>query len=213
MKKINFIGYIFFLLLYGYSANAQTEQGSTKAVATMVKSQIDKGQSFSEYEVFNTENTKKSDGKIDKIIDEYTLLSLNVNDLKQVIDKKENTIRLNIPNAYGESYDLELVKADIFASGFNVKTSSESLELAAAGTHYRGIISGDYNSLVALSFFEDEIAGFISKDNTHLVLGKLKGSIESHILYKADDLDTYPEFVCGTIPPHRRQMRKGIYRS
>jgi len=169
-----------------------------KAIPAMVKSQIDKGQSFSEYEVFNTENRKKVDRKIDKTVDKYTLLSLNVNDLKQVIDRKENTIRLNIPNAYGEPYDLELVKADIFAAGFNIKTSHASSESVITGVHYRGIIADDYRSLVALSFFENEITGFVSTHDKNLVIGKLEDENMTHIVYDTGDLKVASDFFCDT---------------
>jgi len=199
MKKTNFIIYIFFLLLYGYPVDAQIVQSNMKTIPNVVKSEIDKGQSFYEYEVFNTEHLMKSGGEIDEALNNYTLLSLNVDDLRQVIAERKNTIRFNIPNAHGEPYELELVKADIFASDFTVRSSKGS-ELAMTGVHYRGIISGDYNSLVAVSFFEDEIMGFISNNDAQLVIGKLRGNTAEHIMYNDNDLKISFDVFCETMP-------------
>src|SRR5690606_6655142 len=67
------------------------------------------------------------------------------------------------------------------------------------GRHYRGIIQGDEKSIVAMSFFENEVMGFIASPSLegNLVLGKLSNE-DVHVLYEDEDIMERLHFTCAT---------------
>ncbi len=81
-------------------------------------------------------------------------------------------ITLTIP-IKNKGIKLELLEVPESFYGYTVKTS-EGLTLPSSRRfkHYRGIVSGDSNSIVAISFMDNEIMGIIATDegNLNLVL-------------------------------------------
>jgi len=68
------------------------------------------------------------------------------------------------------------MKADIFKGDFKVVAASNpdvALDVDT-GTHYRGLVKDRTNSLVAISFFEDEIVGAIHVNGEDYTIGKVK---------------------------------------
>jgi len=101
----------------------------------------------------------------------------------------------------GQDVELQLIKADIFKGGFKVVAASNP-DLALdvdTGSHYRGIVKDDTNSLVAMSFFENEIVGAIHVNNQDYTIGKVKET-NYHILYKNNDLNHDLSYDCEAIP-------------
>ena len=67
--------------------------------------------------------------------------------------------------------------------------------------HYRGVVKGDPNSIVALTFGEDEVMGIIATDEGNLNLA-LDRQLGEHILYNDQNMKQKPTFECGTIDDH-----------
>src|SRR5690625_7092140 len=67
-----------------------------------------------------------------------------------------------------EMYQHEVLSDDFLATDENMNPINYT-----PGKYYRGVVKGDYNSLVAISFFEDEVMGVISTlEKGNVVLGK-----------------------------------------
>jgi len=115
-------------------------------------------------------------------------------------------LTLSVPDSSGGTVDLELIKVDIFAPGFSLKTAAktnESLE-DALGVHYRGIVKGNERSLAAISIFKNEIMGFFSTEaGGNSVIGRLGGDNPSntHIVYADRDLKVTNNFSCDAKDP------------
>jgi len=113
--------------------------------------------------------------------------TLNDRDVDDLLSNKYEFIRVTFPfgSAPGTTVDLRI--QNIFADDFYVETSEREIITSLPGLHYGGIIRGDANSLVALSIYNGEIAGFISSESFtgNMALGKLQQDNPQniHILY------------------------------
>ncbi len=130
------------------------------------------------------------------------LLKLNDEAIEKLISGNETFIRLTLPMTERENLQLDLVQHQLFSEDF-VLYGSDAPGTPVNyqhGLHYRGIVSGDPNSIVALSVFNNEIMGMIATDHGNIILGRLEADRENrHILYNDRDLkDTY-NFECGMI--------------
>lgn len=78
-----------------------------------------------------------------------------------------------------------------------VTSDGQSLSANKDIKHFRGIVKGDPNSLVAISFMEDEVIGLIATDegNFNLALDKISGR---HIFYSDRNLKEKLDFQCET---------------
>jgi hypothetical protein len=64
--------------------------------------------------------------------------------------------------------------------------------------HYRGVVKNIPNSLVAISFFENEVMGLVATDEGNFNIGLDKKS-GKHLLYNDLNLKEKPAFECGTV--------------
>lgn len=129
------------------------------------------------------------------------ILQINQQDIAALRAMNTPYISLEIPSAERRTMTLDLMEHDIVTPGFTCYTSDNPHQPLQynGGKHYRGMIHGDQNSIVALSVFENEIMGLISSAAGNVVLGKIKNSRENlHILYNESDLDGKPDWECGT---------------
>lgn len=199
MKKVKLLLYIFLPLFCISLINAQSAQSNTKSIPQKVIDQIEEGKSFSKYDIFTSNPTKKSDEKINAIIDKYSILVPQNNSLSRLISERKNRIEITLTDYAGKRYDLLLYQVDNFAPDFSIKTSDpRSNIIKHTAVHYRGIIANNNHSMVAISFFDNEVMGIVADGRTQLVLGKLKGNTMEHILYKERDMKATSNFTCGT---------------
>ncbi|MBP7515772.1 MAG: T9SS type A sorting domain-containing protein [Flavobacteriales bacterium] len=128
-----------------------------------------------------------------------TLLTPSPEAFSSVLSARPGQLRLDLP-AEGGALSLDLEQVDFFTDDFTVVTASNGIAFPyTAGVYYRGAVSGDPNSLVAISIFKDEVMGFVSKADGDFTIGKLEGDAEgTHILYRTDELIDPPTGVCGT---------------
>lgn len=199
MKKIKFTLYLFIMFFFLGKGIAQVSSENIKAIPAIIQSENNKTESFKEYKAFKSSSLKSSKKEIREVVTKASILSIDENGLGKILSTKPDKIRLTIPNAHGDDYNVQLIKADIFTSDYTVKTNLGNKGIfEAPGIHYRGIITDNYESLVAMSLFENEIMGFISTNNEQLVLGRLGKSSKDHILYHEKNLTISSDFVCST---------------
>lgn len=107
-------------------------------------------------------------------------------------------INLNIP-INKKNIELELIEVPDFFYNYRVVTNTgETFNANRNIKHYRGIIKGDTASLVALTFEENEIKGFISNNDGVFNLG-LNPIVGKHMLYNSKNSYSAKTFDCGTI--------------
>jgi hypothetical protein len=145
----------------------------------------------------------QNEQQLGAVIRDGVVFDLSQSAVTNLLENKVGFLTLSLPNSQGAMIELELVKTDIFAPGFSVKTAKSTSEPLSGdwGVHYRGIVKGNERSLAAISVFKNEIIGFFSTDiDGNSVVGKVGGDNPSntHIVYAEKDLKVETEFSCNT---------------
>ncbi len=131
----------------------------------------------------------------------YHLLEINATALSDLKQQRHQNLQMDVAIEENDSYTLQLVQVDIYSDDFKVveEPSGRVLDIDR-GLHYRGIIEGVDQSVVAISIFDDEIAGFISDPamDGNYVLGKMKDRSPNpkHIVYLDRNFDIGQHFQC-----------------
>ncbi len=179
------------LLLLGFNVFAQ------KAVSKKVHELLAQGTSFTPYSVLTaTQNAERKN--LDKAVSGATYAKINTQELARLMAQKDQNIELAIPYQ-GKAIQVQLYQVNIFAEGFHVDTDKARSIPYEKGLYYRGIIKGDANSLVAFSFFNNELTGVISNQQlTNLVVGKIdsKQNTDNYIIYSDRNLKAANPFRC-----------------
>lgn len=168
-----------------------------KGVARKVNELVAQNVAFKHYNVLTVAN--RTDSNIDKVVAKQTFASLNMQSLAALNTNKDQYIELEIPYL-GSSIDVQLYKVDIFADGFHVDTDKAKAIAYEKGNYYRGIVKNDANSVVAFSFFKEELVGMISGESfNNLVVGKLDKSnnISDYIIYSDAEMKVANPFKCS----------------
>ncbi|MBK7936882.1 MAG: fibronectin type III domain-containing protein [Lewinellaceae bacterium] len=135
------------------------------------------------------------------VVDQATILEPDPAVLNQLLQTAPLTITYTIPNAYGETFELELVKTEILAPGFTLGSlganAAENLPYQP-GLHYRGLVKGRSGSLASVSFFETGVMAMINDGNDVFQLGQLEDDPGRYILYRVRDLKAASPFTCFT---------------
>lgn len=128
-----------------------------------------------------------------------TVFNLNTSMALELIEQTPDLISVEIPLSDGSTINLKLYKETEAFSELSISLSRgerfDTSSLKAA--FYRGTISGNSNSVVSLSVFENEVTAIISSDVGNMVLGKLKNHPQI-VLYNDKDLNEKPDFDCST---------------
>ena len=186
------IGVLAFLLSFG-QANLTPSQ--------LVNTAKTKGQSFLPTHLFST--VQDDTPELTRKLDNYITLELNEETLSQCLLNETAALSMILPSPNrNKDLRISLVKVDLFASGFAAVTASDQkLAKIDLGVHYRGVIEGEEGSVVALSFFEEEVMGLLSSPTLgNLVLGALEGrnSKKDYVLYEDANVLQELAFECHT---------------
>ena len=138
-----------------------------------------------------------------EVLSDGLILDLDKSGIARSLKENVAFMTLPLPDGKGGTIELELVKVNIFAPGFSVKTAEPSNELIdeSMGIHYRGIVKGNDRSLAAISIFHNEVMGFFSTEaDGNSILGRLGGNnpTDEHVLYAERDLKVSSPFHCDT---------------
>ncbi|MGI9526247.1 MAG: M12 family metallo-peptidase [Weeksellaceae bacterium] len=136
--------------------------------------------------------------QLSETLDEYVVVDFNQKEIKILEDLSKDFIEMEVPVSNHESVTLQLVKINLFDDNNYVKTfPSEKTVDVQIGAHYRGIVKGKPETLVALSIFDDEIMGLAAGlYGSNLVIGKIEGQDE-HVVYLDNQIAKHQNFECG----------------
>ena len=200
------------LYLLPLAFNANFAQTSTRKPIDLVTNAKKATLPFEAIDLFRVDAAAKKGPDIEKGIEDYTILEIDVDRLQRLEKSRAGTIQLEIPLSFQEDIKLDLVQVDIVSSDFEViQRSDNKAAKVNAGLHYQGIIHGDDRSIVAISIYPDQVMGLISNEHGNIVLGKTAGiSSTQHIAYR--DLSVFEEetFSCGTEDSGIGYKRKDI---
>ncbi len=167
-----------------------------KPIAQKVKNAQTARQTFVKYDLFTSEQSAQRVAQYRAAAEDITVMKLNKSEVKRITSEKPAALEMSFPFE-GKNITVELVKNDIFANGFTVNTDKGKVAYTP-GVYYYGIVKGDNKSVVAFSFFENEVMGVASQLSIgNIVLGKAKNS-EDYVSYNEDKLKESNPFVCGT---------------
>lgn len=170
--------------------------GQMQAVSQKVQELNMKSQKFTEFNLFEKEESVERSAKYLASASDVTVLKLQNSELQRIISESPDFISISVPymeqNLMVEMYQHEILSDDFLATDENLNPIDYT-----PGKYYRGIVKGDYNSLVAISFFEDDVIGVISTlDKGNVVLGKSTDE-QDYVTYSDLNLLGENPFVCG----------------
>ncbi|MFN3752911.1 M12 family metallo-peptidase [Flavobacterium sp.] len=144
-----------------------------------------------------TQNTINPE--VNKVVDDATLVTLNLTKVNEVVSNRYGAIELEIPYQ-NQIISVLLYQSNPFVEGFHVDTDKGKNIPYEKGVHYRGIIKGNANSVSAFNFFNGEFNGIISSSEFgNLVVGKLDkpNNQTDYIVYSDAKMKVLNQFACG----------------
>lgn len=148
------------------------------------------------FELFNESDTRNAD--LPSELKSYTLLNLQKSVLSTLMQVRDgDVISLSIPFPDGRKRTVVLKETVLFTENVVTLPDRKQVELSK-GKHYRGILEGAPNTVVAISLSGEEVSGIISDpDMGNLVLGRLEDRAE-HIIYNDFDIRDKHSLSCAT---------------
>ncbi len=189
MKKILTIASLFsFVFLFAQNQVAKNIQDLEKNRAI-----------FKSFTVLNTISTN-TDATINKVVSNATMATINLQSVNDIVLNKYQNIEITVPYNH-KNVIVDLYKVEIFSDDFQINTNKKTNIPYQRGVYYRGIVKGDYTSVVSFNFFKNECNGIISNDElSNLVVGKLakKSNVTDYIIYADENLKVASAFQCET---------------
>lgn len=174
-KSIN----LFFTLLFAYTVSLPSIQSQSVAVTLFKRDKVQESK-------INGLRSKQP----------MAVLEYNQEMYKQIKSSDSKTLTLSFPTP-DESITLNLEKSQIFAEGFYVNTEKEKSINYKPGLYYHGRIEGQPNSIVAISLFDDEVAGVINTNTgSKFVIGKSSSLRSKSFLVFDANKAAGPEINC-----------------
>lgn len=136
---------------------------------------------------------------ITKDLKEKTILSLDAKLNNRLLTLAPEVLQISLPSVNG-AFELQLIKQDITTFDFSVvtdKSNGQPIDYTK-GLHYRGIVKNQPGSVVAISFFDNEVMGLISTDEGNFNLGLVTGTTDTYVLYNDKKLEGKTAASCGT---------------
>ncbi|MBK9270142.1 MAG: hypothetical protein IPM48_00970 [Saprospiraceae bacterium] len=156
---------------------------------------------------FNTLNQDEAIA-VTKNLSHFTLLRLNREVLHAIYMNQSHAFRMELP-VEGQKMELILMEHKIFSEESRILTSEDPNGIKPVrARHFKGVVAGIDGSLVAMSFFSDEIMGVVSlPERGNLNIAVLKShsgeehSNQNYISFYESDLIKKQEYQCGVEEP------------
>ena len=182
---------LFVFLILGVMGFAQ----ALRPVAKEVNDFHSKKVAFQPVSLFSLDNSGKQVA-YQQAARDARVLKLDKNKLSNILSKRPEAIEFTFPFENRELV-LEMVKVDIYSPEFKVETNKKKVTDYKKGVFYRGIIKGDNKSVVAFSFFDNDVVGVASAPNIgNVTLGKAVSS-EDFVVYNDQKLTGSNPFICA----------------
>lgn len=173
---------------FGFSQNL-------KPIAEKVKNSHTANKTFVKYSPFTVDPSAQKQALYKAAAEDITVMKLNSTELQRINSERPEALEMNFPFE-GKNITVELVKNNFFTQDFKLNTDKGYINYTP-GVYYQGIVKGDNESLVAISFFNDDVVGVTSiKDLGNIVIGKTKNA-DSYVSYNDQKLKGDNPFSCS----------------
>ena len=177
------------LVVFGFSQNM-------RPVAQKVSEYHTEKKNFEKFDLFTINKNSEKLAEYKRAATDISVLNIDSKQLKKLVHEKPEYLEISFPFD-GKIITLELYKNQIFTSDFKVTTNKGEIVDYTPGAYYQGIVKGDNQSVVAFSFFEDDVVGVASTPELgNVILGKVKNSTD-FVSYSDSKLTGLNPFVCG----------------
>jgi|GEM_PF-1058246 len=154
MKRVQSSIWIFVGIMCLSFSTSIGQQGSISPVAAKLNGLRSNG-SFAEFDIFTRATDPGPRDAYREFISSYDYFNWNSGETKTLLAEKPDLLRIALPG--DDALILELYRTDIFASGYQVRTSMGARVEHADMVFYHGQIAGKAKSLAAISVLPDEI--------------------------------------------------------
>ncbi len=103
-------------------------------------------------------------------------LVINTTTFDAINRDKPEFVSLSVPGNAGSDWIIDLLAGNIHSPGFTVSDADGRKTASPPGLYYRGMVRGNPNSLVSLSFTNDNLMGFISDETGNYELLQINDS-------------------------------------
>ena len=182
--------------------------GQSRVVAKKIESLNAKSQPFTGYDLFSKNNDTQKASRYLTSATDVTVLNINQQELQRVVEEAPEFISIAVPYQ-DEMIEVQMYKQNILTDEFKVKDESGNYYDYTPGQYYRGVVAGDYTSLAAISFFEDNVMGVVSTNEIgNLVLGKSTDKVD-YITYSDRNILGENPYECGFDELEYNQQMEG----
>lgn len=199
IKKILLLCILQFAVL-GFSQNL-------RPVAQKVSEYHTQKKNFEKYDLFTGNKPSDKLPEYKRAATDISVIQIDAKQLKKLVYEKPDYLEVSFPFD-GKQITMELYKNEIFTNDFKVTTNKGEIVNYIPGAYYRGIVKGDYQSVVAFSFFDNDIVGVASTPELgNIIVGKVKNS-EDFVSYSDSKLTGINPFICGVDELAENQKQK-----
>jgi len=196
------VSFMLFLLNFSYNVFGQNiEPSKTNQIAKSVQEARENRIEFKDFELFTPVSGQLSIRTAD-VVKQSTVAELDSRKMETLLALKPNGISISVP-FLNSSIQIELIKQNILTEDFEVYTSESPNKPISykQGVFYRGIIQGDENSVVGLSFFDGVLYGMISSSTLGNVTINQVEKGNNYLIYSDKDLTVINPFSCAAQEP------------
>lgn len=181
----------------------------TKKVAKQIEQMHARNVFFQEIQLFKKSENQSRAVVYQNMVTDVTILDLDTDGLSRIMSNAPNALSVTIPYKNTDII-VELYKSDIFSEGFNIKDNTGRDINYKQGRYYRGIVKNNPNSIVAISFFDDDVAG-VSSDLVlgNVVIGKSRNG-QDFMSYADYTITGTNPFSCGVDEMPLRENTENI---
>ncbi|WP_233701994.1 M12 family metallo-peptidase [Kaistella palustris] len=188
MKRIFQLCFTLAFFALGFSQNL-------RPIAEKVKQAQIANKTFVKYNLFSVDPSAQKQQMYQSAAEGITVMKLNTSEIQRITLERPEALEMNFPFE-GKNITVELVKNKFFTQNFKVNTD-KGYATYTPGVYYHGIVKGDNESVVAISFFNDDVIGVTSvADVGNIVIGRAKNS-EDFVSYNDHKLKGENPFTCG----------------
>ncbi|ACU07267.1 hypothetical protein FIC_00814 [Flavobacteriaceae bacterium 3519-10] len=166
-----------------------------RPIAEKVKQSQSANKTFVKYSLFTVDKSAQTQAKYQAAAEGITVMQLSKTEIQRISAERPEALEMSFPFE-GKDITVQLVKNNFLTHDFKVSTDKGAVNYAP-GAYYHGIVKGDNESLVAISFFKDDVMGVTSIKNVgNIIIGKAKNS-DDFVSYNDVKLKGDNPFTCA----------------